>query len=294
MSKGVESSELLKKVRKIEIKAKGLSEQIFAGQYHSAFRGRGMTFSEVRGYQVGDDVRDIDWNVTARYAQPFVKVFEEERELSVMLLIDLSGSTDWGTQAGSKRDLITELTATLAFSAIQNNDKIGAIFFTDRVELFIPPRSGRKHILYIVRELLTFEPTGRGTNINVPLNILMRSIKKRCTSFLISDFLHSSEDYKTTLHLAARKHDLIALNIKDPNEYTLPNVGLIQLYDAETGDKVWVDTGSKRLREHYEGLYNEEQDRCGAYCLQAGVQLVDLSTGEDFVPKLIKLFSKRI
>lgn len=294
MKQAVEHSELLKKIRKIEIKAKGLSEQVFAGQYHSAFRGRGMAFSEVRGYQVGDDVRDIDWNVTARYAQPFVKVFEEERELSVMLLIDLSGSIDWGTQSESKLDLITELTATLAFSAIQNNDKIGAIFFTDQIELFIPPRSGRKHILYILRKLLTFQPTGRGTDLNLPLNYLLKTIKKRCTSFLISDFVHAGEDYKTSLSLAARKHDLIALQVCDPSEASLPPVGLIQLYDAETGATTWVDASNKKLRQHYAQVYQEQSDRCGDYCLKAGVQLVPLSTGKDFVPELIKLFRKRI
>lgn len=294
MNKGQETTELLKRVRRIEIKAKGLSEQVFAGQYHSAFRGRGMAFSEVRGYQVGDDVRDIDWNVTARYAQPFVKVFEEERELSVMLLIDLSRSVDWGTESESKLELITELAATLAFSAIQNNDKIGAIFFTDQIELFIPPRSGRKHILYIIRELLTFTPQGRGTNLCVPLNYLLRSIKKRCTAFVISDFLFSSEDYKTALSLSARKHDLIALSVSDPREASLPPLGLMQLYDAEHDTTTWVDTSSKRLRAHYAARYEEQAALCSQYCMQAGVQLVRLSTGADFTPELIKLFRKRI
>ncbi|MDO4707370.1 MAG: DUF58 domain-containing protein [Porphyromonadaceae bacterium] len=294
MKQGLDHSDLLKRVRKIEIKAKGLSEQVFAGQYHSAFRGRGMAFSEVRGYQIGDDVRDIDWNVTARYAHPFVKVFHEERELSVMLLIDLSGSIDWGTQRKSKLELVVELTATLAFSAIQNNDKIGAIFFTDSIELFVPPRSGRKHILYIVRELLTFTPRGRDTNLNVPLNYLMRIIKKRCTAFVISDFLHSREDYQTSLSLAARKHDLVALRVSDPQESNLPLLGLMQLYDAETGTSTWVDACHRRLRLHYAQTYEEQSAQCQDYCLRAGVQLANLSTGADFVPELIRLFRKRI
>lgn len=294
MKKGLEHSELLKKVRKIEIKAKGLSEQVFAGQYHSAFRGRGMAFSEVRGYQIGDDVRDIDWNVTARYASPFVKVFEEERELSVMLLIDLSGSIDWGTQNERKLELIIELSASLAFSAIQNNDKIGAIFFTDRIELFVPPRSGRKHILYILRELLTFTPQGRRTDLNIPLNYLMRSIKKRCTAFVISDFFHSGDSYKTSLCLAARKHDLIAMQVCDPFESVLPSLGLMQLQEAETGEITWVDASSQNLRLHYAQAYDKLNAQCQDFCLKAGVQLVHLSTGEDFVPELIKLFRKRI
>lgn len=287
------SHELLGKVRRIEIKAKGLSEQVFAGQYHSAFRGRGMAFSEVRGYQVGDDVRDIDWNVTARYANPFVKVFEEERELTVMLLLDLTGSTLFGAKAESKRELMTEVAATLAFSAMQNHDKIGAIFFTDRVELFIPPRSGRKHILYIIRELLGFEPKGQQTDLNVPLSYLTRSIKKRCTAFLISDFIQTGDSYESTLTLASRKHDLVALRAYDPTAATLPELGLVYLQDAETGQMRWVDTSSKRLAHSYAEAYHRHEETCQDLCRRSGVDVVHLSTGEDFTPGLIKLFRRR-
>lgn len=294
MNMGGESTELLRRVRRIEIKAKGLSDQIFAGQYHSAFRGRGMAFSEVRGYQVGDDVRDIDWNVTARYASPFVKVFEEERELSVMLLLDLSGSTHWGTHSQSKLELITEVAATLAFSAMQNNDKIGAIFFTDQIELFIPARSGRKHILYMLRELLTFEPKGTETNLSLPLYYLMQTIKKRCTSFLISDFVASKADYRIALSLAARKHDLVALRISDPLEERIPESGLMQLLDAETHELRWVDANSPSVRRYYESYYGEQGKLCQEYCMLSGVHLAELATGEDFVPELIKLFRKRM
>lgn len=288
-----QSTDLLGRVRRIEIKAKGLSEQVFAGQYHSAFRGRGMAFSEVRGYQVGDDVRDIDWNVTARYANPYVKVFEEERELTVMLLIDLTGSSLFGAKAESKRELMTEVAATLAFSAMQNNDKIGAIFFTDQIELFIPPRSGRKHILYIIRELLGFEPQSRGTDLNVPLSYLMRTIKKRCTAFLISDFIQTGESYQTSLSLASRKHDLVALRAFDPTAATLPDLGLVYLIDAESGQKRWVDTSSKKLARGYAESYLRHEQTCRELCLRSGVDLVHLSTGEDFTPELIKLFRRR-
>lgn len=294
MNKGNESTDLLRRVRKIEIKAKGLSEQIFAGQYHSAFRGRGMAFSEVRGYQVGDDVRDIDWNVTARYASPFIKVFEEERELTVMLLLDLTGSVRWGAKSESKLELITEVAATLAFSAMQNNDKIGAIFFTDQIELFIPPRSGRKHVLYMLRELLTFEPKGRETNLSIPLNYLMRSQKKRCTSFLISDFIGSKEDYYRSMMLSARKHDLIALRISDPSEHTLPELGLMQILDSETGCLRWVDASSSNVRAFYKEYYREQHEQCREYCMLSGVQLAELFTDLDFVPELIRLFRKRM
>ena len=220
MKSKLQPSDLLRKVRRIEIKARGLSEQVFAGQYQSAFRGRGMAFSEVRGYQIGDDVRDLDWNVTARYAHPFVKVFEEERELTVMLLVDMTGSTDFGTRVETKRELNAEIAATLAFSAIQNNDKVGAIFFTDQVELFIPARSGRKHILYLIRELLSFEPQRRATDLNVPLKYLNQLIKRRCTAFLISDFYHWGEDYRQTLSLTARRHDLVAIRTYDEGALT--------------------------------------------------------------------------
>lgn len=285
--------ELLSKVRRIEIKAKGLSDQIFSGQYHSAFRGRGMTFSEVRGYQVGDDVRDIDWNVTARYAAPFVKVYEEERELTVMLLVDLSDSALFGSHAESKRELMTELAATLAFSAMTNNDKVGAIFFTNQVELFIPARSGRKHILYIIRELLGFQAKGRGTDLNVPLHYLLHTIKKRCTAFLISDFLHFADSYDTALSHAARKHDLIALRAYDHAVTSLPDLGLVWLEDAETGKRQWLDTSSTGERKYYAEQYVAQVQTCQQSCIKAGVDLLHLPTGGDYTRELSKLFKRR-
>lgn len=293
MSRQIEAIDLLAKVKRIEVKAKGLSEQVFAGQYHSAFRGRGMAFSEVRGYQVGDDVRDIDWNVTARYASPFVKVFEEERELTIMLLIDLTASTLYGTQAESVRELMAELAATLAFSAMQNNDKIGAIFFSDQVELFIPPRSGRKHILHIIRELLGFEPVGKRTDLNVPLDYLMRTIKKRCTAFLISDFIHEGKPYERSLILASRKHDLIAMRAYDPSASELPELGLTLFEDAESGLKQWVDTSSKAVRQAYRQHYARQVETCQTACVQSATDLVHLSTGEDFSSELRRLFKRR-
>lgn len=294
MTRQTQATDLLGRVKRIEVKAKGLSEQVFAGQYHSAFRGRGMAFSEVRGYQVGDDVRDIDWNVTARYASPFVKVFEEERELTIMLLIDLTGSTLYGTHNESVRDLMAEVAATLAFSAMQNNDKIGAIFFSNKVELFIPPRSGRKHILHIIRELLVFDPTGRSTDLNVPLNYLLRTIKKRCTAFLISDFIHQGEPYKRNLMLASRKHDLIALRTFDPSCLELPKLGLTLLQDAETGQQVWVDTSDKSVRKAYAHNYAQQVETCRGTCAQTATDLVHLPTGEDFSIELQRLFKRRI
>lgn len=285
--------ELLKRVRRIEIKARGLSEQVFAGQYHSAFRGRGMAFSEVRNYQVGDDVRDIDWNVTARYAHPFVKVFEEERELTVMLLVDMTGSTAFGTSEEILRELNTELAATLAFSAIQNNDKVGAILFTDQIEQFIPPRSGRKHILYLIRELLSFEPKSTRTDINVPLSYLNKLLKRRATAFLISDFLHWGEDYKLSLSLAARRHDLIAIRTFDQGASELPDLGLMQLLDAETGSIRWVDSSSKRLRTSYAAAYQQQRELFRQNCLRAAVDHIELATGQDYTPELQRLFGRR-
>lgn len=293
MKQATGATDLLAKVRRIEIKAKGLSEQVFAGQYHSAFRGRGMAFSEVRSYQVGDDVRDIDWNVTARYAAPFVKVFEEERELTVMLLIDLTGSSAFGTQRETKRELMTELAATLAFSAIQNNDKVGAIFFTDQVEHFIPARSGRKHILYIIRELLGFEPKSRGTDLGVPLTYLTRVMRRRCTAFLISDFLHWGDSYQLPMNLAARKHDLVAIRAFDRGAEQLPRMGLMQLEDAETGVKRWVDTSHRKTREHYAARYAACVARAQELCRRSGVDAIEIATGEDFSRELIKLFRRR-
>lgn len=289
----LQATELLGKVKRIELKAKGLSEQVFAGQYHSAFRGRGMAFSEVRGYQVGDDVRDIDWNVTARYANPFVKVFEEERELTLMLLIDLTGSTLYGTAHESVRDLMAEVAATLAFSAMQNNDKIGAIFFSDQVELFVPPRSGRKHILHIIRELLAFEPQGKRTDINVPLRYLMRTIKKRCTAFLLSDFIHEGESYEQSLLLASRKHDLVMMRAYDPSVAELPNLGLSYLQDAETGRELWLDTSDARVRRAYAESYQRQLKSLSNLAISSGTDLVHLPTGEDFSMELRRLFRRR-
>jgi len=227
----METSEILKKVRKIEIKTRGLSSQVFAGQYHSAFKGRGMAFSEVREYQYGDDVRDIDWNVTARFHRPYVKVFEEERELTVMLLVDVSGSLDFGTQVQMKRDMVTEIAATIAFSAIQNNDKIGVVFFSDKIEKYIPPKKGRKHILYLIRELLNYEPESKSTDITVPLEFLTGAVKKRCTAFLLSDFI-DQHDYRNALTIANRKHDVVAIRVYDKRMEELPDVGLMRLTDA--------------------------------------------------------------
>lgn len=289
----LQATELLGKVKRIELKAKGLSEQVFAGQYHSAFRGRGMAFSEVRGYQVGDDVRDIDWNVTARYANPFVKVFEEERELTLMLLIDLTGSTLYGTAHESVRDLMAEVAATLAFSAMQNNDKIGAIFFSDQVELFVPPRSGRKHILHIIRELLAFEPQGKRTDINVPLRYLMRTIKKRCTAFLLSDFIHEGESYEQSLLLASRKHDLVMMRAYDSSVAELPNLGLSYLQDAETGRELWLDTSDARVRRAYAESYQRQLQSLSNLAISSGTDLVHLPTGEDFSMELRRLFRHR-
>ena len=245
----METSELIKKVRKIEIKTRGLSHNIFAGQYHSAFKGRGMSFSEVREYQYGDDVRDIDWNVTARFNKPYIKVFEEERELTVMLLVDLSSSLDFGTVNQTKRDMVTEIAATLAFAAIQNNDKIGVIFFTDKVEKFIPPQKGRKHILYIIRELINFEPQSQKTDIRVPLEFLTNAIKKRCTAFMISDFIDDS-DYRNAMTIANRKHDLVAIQVYDRRLASMPKIGLVKFRDAETGEEVYVDTSSPKVQAH--------------------------------------------
>ena len=239
----METSDLLKRVRQIEIKTRGLSNNIFAGQYHSAFKGKGMSFSEVREYQYGDDVRDIDWNVTARYNKPFVKVFEEERELTVMLLIDVSNSLDFGTVKQLKKDMVTEIAATLAFSAIQNNDKIGVIFFSDRIEKFIPPKKGRKHILYIIRELLDFKPESKRTDIKTAVEYLTNVIKKRCTTFMISDFIDEN-DFRNALTIANRKHDIVAIQVYDRRMAELPDVGLMKVRDAETGHEQWIDTSS--------------------------------------------------
>ena len=245
----METTELLKKVRQIEIKTRGLSQNIFAGQYHSAFKGRGMAFSEVREYQVGDDIRNIDWNVTARFNHPFVKVFEEERELTFMLLIDVSGSSDFGTTNQTKRSVITELAATLAFSSLQNNDKIGVIFFSDKIEKFIAPQKGKKHVLYIIRELIEFKPESNNTDVSVVLEYFRNVIKKRCTAFLISDFI--SPDFEKPLMVASNRHDLVAVQVYDPKDTEIPNVGWVKMIDSETNETVYVDTSSSDVRMHY-------------------------------------------
>lgn len=288
----METSELLKKVRRIEIKTRGLSRNIFAGQYHSAFKGRGMAFSEVREYQYGDDIRDIDWNVTARYVRPYVKVFEEERELTVMLLIDVSGSRDFGTVSAMKKDIITEIAATLAFSAIQNNDKIGVIFFSDKVEKFIPPQKGKKHILYVIRELIDFQPSERKTDIGQVLKYLTNAIKKRCTAFLISDFINK-DGYKDALTVANRKHDMVAIQVYDQRETELPSVGLMKMKDAETGKELWVDTSSARTRSAYKEWWLKRQTEMDDTFKKCRVDSVSVRTEDDYVKSLMTLFDKR-
>lgn len=288
----METSELLKKVRQIEIKTRGLSNNIFAGQYHSAFKGRGMAFSEVREYQFGDDTRDIDWKVTARYVRPYVKVFEEERELTVMLLIDVSGSKDFGTVSQMKRDVTTEIAATLAFSAIQNNDKIGVIFFSDKIEKFIPPQKGRRHILYIIRELIDFRPDDRQTDINQALKYLTNAIKKRCTAFLLSDFIDRG-NYRDALTIANRKHDIVAIQVYDRRETELAAVGLMKVRDAETGQERWIDSSSKRVREAYRTWWDKRQAEMNAAFQKSRIDAVSIRTEDDYVKALLALFDKR-
>ena len=288
----METSELLKKVRRIEIKTRGLSRNIFAGQYHSAFKGRGMAFSEVREYQYGDDIRDIDWNVTARYVRPYVKVFEEERELTVMLLIDVSGSRDFGSVNVMKKEVITEIAATLAFSAIQNNDKIGVVFFSDKIEKFIPPQKGKKHILYVIRELIDFQPDKKQTNIAQALKYLTNAIKKRCTAFLISDFI-DKDGFKEALTIANRKHDVVAIQVYDRRETELPAVGLIKIKDAETGQERWIDSASARVRAAYKEWWDRRQAAMSDSFKKCRVDSVSIRTEDDYVKALIALFDKR-
>ena len=288
----METSDILSKVRKIEIKTKGLSRNIFAGQYHSAFKGRGMEFSEVREYQYGDDVRDIDWNVTAHFHRPYVKVFEEERELTVMLLIDVSGSLNFGTSTQLKRDLVTEIAATLAFSAIQNNDKIGVIFFSDRIEKYIPPKKGRKHILYIIRELLDFQPESRRTDIAMATAYLTRIMKRRCTSFIISDF-YDRKDFLLEMEIANRKHDVVAIQVYDQRAKELPNVGLMNVLDAETGHEMLIDTSSRKLRRAHTAYWlNREEDLRRTFS-KSRVDWTSVATNEDFTKALLTLFKQR-
>ena len=288
----MDSTELLKKVRKIEIKTKGLSQNIFAGEYHSAFNGRGMTFSEVREYQYGDDIRDIDWNVTARHNRPYVKVYEEERELTVMLLVDVSGSKNFGAVGVEKNEMMAEIAATLAFSAIQNNDKVGVIFFTDKVEKFIPPKKGRKHILLVIRELLNFKPESRGTNIGNVLEYLTSALKKHCATFLISDFIDGNDYYKA-MSIASRKHDLTAIQVYDKREATLPNVGLMKVEDAETGAVKWVNTSSASVRNAYKKWWYERQQTMNNTLMRCNVDIASVATDEDYVKSLMALFGKR-
>ena len=288
----METTELLKKVRHIEIKARGLSRNIFAGQYHSAFKGRGMAFSEVREYQYGDDMRDIDWNVTARYNRPYVKIFEEERELTVMLLIDVSNSLTFGTSTMTKRDMVAEIAATLAFSAIQNNDKIGVVFFSDEIEKFIPPKKGRKHTLFIIREILSFEPKSKGTDISMALRYMTNAIKKRCTAFLLSDFIDQS-DYKQALRIANRKHDVVAIQVYDKMSTRLLPVGLMKVHDPETEEDVWIDTSSKPVRDRYHEWWVKRQTEMENAFRQSKVDSVSVSTDDDFVKSLLQLFQQR-
>ena len=288
----METSEILKKVRKIEIKARGLSSNVFAGQYHSAFKGRGMAFSEVREYQYGDDVRDIDWNVTARFHRPYIKVFEEERELTVMLMIDVSGSLDFGTQRQLKRDMVTEIAATIAFSAIQNNDKIGVVFFSDRIEKYIPPKKGRKHILYIIRELLDFQPKSHRTNVRQALEFLTSVAKRRCTAFVLSDF-YDTQDFLQPLQIANRKHDVVALQVYDIRAKELPDVGLIRVVDAETGHEQYIDTSSRQLRQAHERYWRNTQEKLKDTMSKSNVDLVSIATNDDYVKSLLMLFKRR-
>lgn len=288
----MEASELIKKVRKIEIKSRGLSYNIFAGQYHTAFKGRGMAFSEVREYQYGDDVRDIDWNVTARFNKPYVKVFEEERELTVMLLVDVSSSLDFGSSQQLKKEMVTQIAATLAFSAMQNNDKIGVIFFSDRIEKFIPPQKGRKHILYIIRELLDFEPKSVKTDLKQVLEYLTNAMKKRSTVFLLSDFI-APQDYANALTIANQKHDVVAIQVYDRRVAELPNVGLMLVRDAESGEEVYLDTSSKKVRTLQHEWWQNCSSTLDTLLKKSKVDSVSVRTDEDYVKALMSLFAKR-
>lgn len=287
----METKELLKKVRKIEIKTRGLSRHVFQGEYHSAFKGRGMSFSEVRAYQYGDDVRNIDWNVTARLRDPHVKVFEEERELTVILLVDVSSSSYFGTQQHFKQEVITELCAVLAFSAIQNNDKVGVIFFSDDIELFIPPKKGRQHILRIIRELINFEPTGKATRLDIALRYLNNVVKKRSICFVLSDFL--CDDYDAPLRIAARRHDLVGIQLYDPREVDLPNVGMVRAVDAELNTAAWIDTGSAAVREQYERWFREHRQQFQTLFSKNGADRVSIPTNAPYTQLLLQFFRQR-
>ena len=288
----MDTQEILKKVRKVEIKTRRLSANIFAGQYHSAFKGRGMAFSEVREYQFGDDVRDIDWNVTARFHRPYVKVFEEERELTVMLLIDVSGSLDFGTEVQTKRDMVTEIAATLAFSAIQNNDKIGVIFFSDKIEKYIPPKKGRKHILYIIREMLDFKPESRKADVRHAIEFLTSVSKRRCTAFVLSDF-YVRQDFEQSLIIGNRKHDIVAIQVYDRRAKELPDVGLMKVVDSETGVEQYIDTSSNKLRNAYSKYWANRQNNLMETFNRSNVDNISIATNEDYVRSLLMLFKKR-
>ncbi|MBQ2247477.1 MAG: DUF58 domain-containing protein [Tidjanibacter sp.] len=291
-----DTAEILKQVRKIEIKTRGLSNDIFAGHYHSAFRGRGVAFSEVREYRIGDDVRDIDWNVTARMRKPHIKIYEEERELTMMLMVDVSGSGNFGSGDKTKRDVMTEVAAVLAFSAASNNDKVGCLLFSDRVEKFIPPKKGRSHILMIIRTLLEFEPEGRGSSLVAPLEYLTGVLKKRCTTFVMSDFdTERSEDERLerVLGITSRKHDLVAIGVYDRRDGELPDVGLMEVVDAESGERVWMDSSSAAVREHYARVWNERRAEMAKMLSRSRVDAAEIFTDDDYVKELIKLFRRR-
>ena len=287
----MDAAELFKRVRKIEIKTRGLSHQVFAGEYHSAFKGRGIAFSEVREYQYGDEIRTIDWNVTARFSHPYVKVFEEERELTVMLLIDVSGSREFGTVNLLKKNIITEISAVLSFSAIQNNDKIGVIFFSDKVEKFIPPQKGRKHILRVIRELIDFKPESRNSDLSEPLRFLTNALKKRCIAFVISDFI--APDFEEPIRIANNKHDVVALKIYDRREADIPAIGLVRMKDSETGRDRWIDTSNRATREMYNNWWSASNRRATEIFSKCGVDSASIRTDEDYVKPLLKLFKQR-
>ncbi|MBN1819697.1 MAG: DUF58 domain-containing protein [Prolixibacteraceae bacterium] len=289
----METSELLKKVRQIEIKTRGLSRNIFAGEYHSAFKGRGMAFAEVREYQFGDDIRNIDWNVTARYNHPYVKIFEEERELTVMLLIDVSGSREFGTIEKLKKNIITEISAILSFSAIQNNDKIGVIFFSETIEKFIPPKKGRSHILRIIREMIDFQPENKGTDITEAVRYLTNAIKKRCTAFVISDFIDENPNLEQALSIANNKHDVVALRIYDQRETELPPIGMIKFKDAETGKYIWVDSSSRKIRDMYAKNRRQQNEKLDVMFKKCGIDYASVNTNEDYIKTLVALFKRR-
>lgn len=288
----MDTQDILRKVRKIEIKTRGLSQNIFAGQYHSAFKGRGMAFSEVRDYQFGDDVRDIDWNVTARFHHPYVKVFEEERELTVMLLIDVSGSLEFGTTHQMKRDMATEIAATLAFSAIQNNDKIGVIFFSDRIEKYIPPKKGRKHILYIIREMLDFHPESRKTDVGMAVAYFTRVMKRKCTAFILSDF-YTRKNFQKEIQIANSKHDVVAIQIYDPRAKKLPDIGLLKVRDAETGHEMFIDTSSKKLRLAHTQYWMEREEELKVTFAKSNMDWISVATNDDYVKSMMMLFAQR-